>query len=52
MEEYATFCDEELKAKGYAIQTSSREIDDLSATIESSQATIAEKEDEVTTLGT
>merc|ERR1719160_113902 len=52
MEEYATFCDDELKAKGYAIQTADREIADLSATIEDSKATIVEKEDEVSTLGT
>merc|ERR1719399_1605299 len=51
MEEYATFCDDELKEKGYAIQTAEREISDLSATIEDSKATILEKEDEATTLG-
>merc|ERR1719498_1271428 len=52
MEEYTTFCDDELKAKGYAIQTSTREIGDLTATIADSEATIAEKDDEVATLGT
>merc|ERR1719248_313755 len=52
MEEYSTFCDDELKEKGYAIQTAEREILDLSATIESSKATIMEKEDEVSSLGT
>merc|ERR1719191_1645593 len=52
MEEYATFCDDELKEKGYAIQTAEREILDLSATIEDSKATILEKEDEVSSLGT
>ena len=43
MEEYTTFCDDELKEKGYAIQTAEREIGDLSATIEKSKATIIEK---------
>jgi len=52
MEEYTTFCDDELKAKGYAIQTAEREINDLSATIEDSKATVAEKSDEISTLGT
>merc|ERR1719375_2113835 len=52
MEEYVTFCDDELKAKGYAIQTADREIADLSATIEDSKATIVEKADEISTLGT
>merc|ERR1719240_2110107 len=52
MEEYTTFCDDELKEKGYAIQTAEREIEDLTATIEDSKATIAEKTDEISTLGT
>merc|ERR1719240_1663546 len=52
MEEYTTFCDDELKEKGYAIKTAEREIGDLSATIEDSKATIVEKEDEISTLGT
>merc|ERR1719316_1265157 len=52
MEEYTTFCDDELKAKGYAIQTADRELADLSATIEDSKATIIEKDDEVAELGT
>merc|ERR1719316_1699890 len=52
MEEYVTFCDDELKAKGYAIQTADREIADLSAMIEDSKATIIEKDDEVASLGT
>merc|ERR1719389_1219507 len=52
MEEYTTFCDDELKEKGYAIQTAEREIGDLSATIEKSKATIIEKSDEISTLGT
>merc|ERR1719160_107648 len=52
MEEYTVFCDDELKEKGYAIETAKREIADLSATIEDSKATIVEKEDEIGTLGT
>merc|ERR1719281_298658 len=51
MEEYVTFCDDELKEKGYAIQTAKREIGDLMATIEDSKATITEKTDEIGELG-
>merc|ERR1719313_240425 len=52
MEEYTTFCDDELKEKGYAIETAGREIGDLTATIEDSKATITEKTDEIAELGT
>merc|ERR550537_1247703 len=52
MEEYVTFCDDELKEKGYAIETAKREMGDLGATIEDSKATIIEKGDEISTLGT
>jgi len=52
MEEYLVFCSDETKEKGYAIQTATRTIEDLSAIIEESKATITEKEDEVATLGT
>merc|ERR1719408_493958 len=52
MEEYTTFCDDELKEKGYAIETAKREMSDLAATIEDSKATIVEKSDEISTLGT
>merc|ERR1719316_2017479 len=52
MEEFTTFCDDELKEKGYAIQTADREIAELSATIEDGKATIIEKTDEVASLGT
>merc|ERR1719160_1513375 len=45
MEEYTTFCDDELKEKGYAIETASREIGDL-------MATIIAKTDEMAELGT
>jgi hypothetical protein len=52
MEEYTTFCDDELKAKGYAIETSTREIADLEATIADSTATAMAMADEISTLGT
>merc|ERR1719333_1861294 len=51
MEEYTTFCDDELKDKGYAIETAGRAIGDLSATIESATASIAALSDEIATLG-
>merc|ERR1719487_1558513 len=52
MEEYTTFCDDELKDKGYAIETAGRSIADLSATIEDASAQIVELTDEISTLGT
>jgi hypothetical protein len=52
MEEYTSFCDDELKDKGYAIETAGRSIADLSATVESSTASIAQLADEIATLGT
>merc|ERR1719218_269969 len=52
MEEYTTFCDDELKDKGYAIETAGRSIADLSATAEDATAQIAELSDEISTLGT
>jgi hypothetical protein len=52
MEEYTAFCDDELKDKGYAIETAASSIADLDATVESSTALIAELEDEIATLGT
>merc|ERR1719169_177530 len=52
MEEYTTFCDDELKDKGYAIETAGRTIGDLTATIDSSTANIGELSDEIATLGT
>merc|ERR1719240_915926 len=51
MEEYLTFCDDELKDKGYAIETAARSIEDLSATIEDAKAQITELSDEISTLG-
>merc|ERR1719217_488484 len=52
MEEYVQFCSDESKEKGYAIKTATSQIADFSAIIEDSKATITEKEDEVSTLGT
>jgi len=52
MEEYLAYCSDETKEKGYAIETATRTIEDLSAIIEQSKSTITEKEDEVATLGT
>jgi chromosome segregation ATPase len=52
MEEYTTFCDDELKDKGYAIETAGRAIADLTATVEASTANIGELSDEIATLGT
>merc|ERR1719473_1403938 len=52
MEEYTTFCDDELKDKAYAIETAGRSIEDLSATAEDATAQIAELSDEISTLGT
>jgi len=52
MEEYSTFCDDELKAKGYAIETSTREIAELEAAIADASATSIAMADEIATLGT
>jgi len=52
MEEYTAFCDDELKDKGYAIETAARSIETLSATIEDAKAQVAELSDEISTLGT
>jgi len=52
MEEYTAFCDDELKEKGYAIETATREIGELGATIEDSKATVLAKTDEIGELGT
>jgi len=52
MEEYTTFCDDELKDKAYAIETAGRQIGDLTATVEDSTATGAQLADEIATLGT
>jgi len=52
MEEYTSFCDDELKDKGYAIETAGRSIGDLTATVDSSTAQIGVLTDEIATLGT
>jgi len=52
MEEYTAFCDDELKDKGYAIETAGRMIGDLTATVESSTANVGKLADEIATLGT
>merc|ERR1719335_1739824 len=52
MEEYTSFCDDELKDKGYAIETAGRAIGDLTATVESSTANVGQLSDEIATLGT
>jgi len=51
MEEYTTFCDDESKEKGYAIETAKREIGELGAAIEDAKATILAKTDEIGELG-
>jgi len=51
MEEFTAYCDDELKAKGYAIQTASREIEDENAAIANSNAIMLAKSDEIATLG-
>jgi len=52
MAEYTTFCDDELKDKGYAIDTAARSINDLSASAENARSQIATLTDEISTLGT
>jgi hypothetical protein len=52
MTEYTSYCDDEAKEKAYAIKTATSAIEGLSATVESSTATIAEADDEMATLGT
>jgi hypothetical protein len=52
MTEYTAFCDDELKDKGYAIETAGRSIGDLTATIDSATAQIGALSDEIATLGT
>jgi hypothetical protein len=52
MEEYTAFCDDELKDKGYAIETAATSIADLTATIEDATAQVGVLTDEIATLGT
>jgi len=52
MEKYTQFCDDEANDKKYALDTASRQLEDLSAAVEDAQATIASRSEEVTDLGT
>merc|ERR1719265_908320 len=52
MEEYSTFCDDELSEKGYAIKDATRNIADLEATIQNGEAQVLSFQDEIATLGT
>merc|ERR1719305_2173921 len=52
MEEYMQYCDDQSTDKVFAIKTASRQIQDLSATIEQSGAINVEMTDEIATLGT
>jgi len=52
MQEYAAFCNENLREKGYAIKTASQSIEDLQAQIEDSKATILESSDDIQELST
>merc|ERR1719217_1506353 len=52
MEEYSTFCDDELSEKGYAIKDATRKIADLEATIQNVDAQVLGFKDEISTLGT
>merc|ERR1719316_2405415 len=47
MEEYSTFCDDELSTKSYNIKTATREITDLEAVMEDAKAQIISYADEV-----
>merc|ERR1719375_2020961 len=51
MEEYTTFCDDELKDKAYAIETAGAELLNLGAAIEDANAQAAALADEISTLG-
>jgi hypothetical protein len=51
MEEYLQFCSDETKAKLFAMKTADRSIADFSAIVTESKAIIAEKDDEISSLG-
>jgi len=51
MEKYAAFCDDEVKAKTYAIDKANREIEELEAQIESGHATANNHGEEISRLG-
>jgi len=50
--EYAGFCDKEASEKGYAIKTATREVADLTATIQDGVATIEDLESQIASLST
>merc|ERR1719311_1467897 len=52
MQEYTSFCDNEVKDKTYAIETADKGIEEAKATIADSKATVATADDEIATLGT
>lgn len=49
--EYATYCDDEASAKNYAIKTAKREIGELTAAMEDSNAEILQATSQITELG-
>ena len=51
MSEYATFCDDESTAKGFALKDAARKIEDLTAVIADCESKIPMYEDEISTLG-
>merc|ERR1719160_663037 len=51
VEEYATFCDDELTAKGYAIKDATKAIAELEAAVTEGEAEIADGQTEVATVG-
>merc|ERR1719420_1240570 len=51
MKAYSEFCDEELSAKGYNIETAAKSIGDLTASVEDSKATIADLESDIVATG-
>jgi len=51
-EEYANFCDDEVKAKDHAVKSAGRRIEQLNAALEDNSARIVVANDEVSTLGT
>jgi len=51
MEEYSTFCDSETTEKGYAIKSASRDIADLNAEVENTQATIGQLDADIAAIG-
>jgi len=52
MSEYSQFCDDEVVSKTHAIQTATRKISEIEATVEDKTAQISQAEEEVAKLGT